>query len=40
MSALGDGYYLVENGNVSILGAYKEETDAIKKALESGVYYQ
>lgn len=40
MSGLGEGYYIAENGNVSIMGAYKEETDAIKKALESGVYYQ
>lgn len=40
MSALGEGYYMAENGNVSIMGAYKEETEAIKNALESGVYYQ
>lgn len=38
-SALGDGYYEVENGSTPIIGAYQSEIDEVKNFLESGVYY-
>lgn len=39
MLTLGEGYYIVENGSVNILGALSEEMDMIRQYLESGVYY-
>ena len=38
-SIMGEGYYMVENGNVNIVGAYSEEISMIKKYLEGGFYY-
>ena len=38
-STMGEGYYMVENGNVNIVGAYSEEISMIKKYLEGGFYY-
>lgn len=38
-SALGDGYYEVENGSTPLSGAYQSEIDEVKNFLESGVYY-
>lgn len=38
-SVMGEGYYIVENGNVNIVGAYSEEISMIKKYLEGGFYY-
>lgn len=40
MENLGEGFYVAENGNVAIMGAYKEELDIIKDSMETGVYYQ
>lgn len=40
MSALGNGFYIVENGNVPITGAYSEEIDSVRSFLEGGVYYE
>jgi hypothetical protein len=38
-SALGNGYYEVENGSTPISGAYEAEIDEVRNLLESGVYY-
>lgn len=38
-SALGNGYYEVENGSTPLSGAYQSEIDEVKNFLESGVYY-
>ena len=40
MENLGEGFYVAENGNVAIMGAYKDELDIIKDSMETGVYYQ
>lgn len=39
MKALGTGYYIAENGNISITGAFENERVMIKNYLEGGVYY-
>lgn len=36
---LGSGYYLVEHGDMNIVGAYADEITQVKSLLESGVYY-
>lgn len=36
---MGVGYYQVENGHTSLLGAYESEIDMVKSFLEKGVYY-
>lgn len=36
---LGRGYYLVEHGDMNIVGAYADEITQVKSLLESGVYY-
>lgn len=38
-STLGNGFYIVENGNVNIVGAYSDEITMIKNYLEGGFYY-
>ena len=38
-SSMGNGFYIVENGNVNIIGAYSEEITMIKNYLEGGFYY-
>lgn len=39
-STMGEGYYIVENGNIAITRAYSEEKDEIKNYLERGWYYE
>ena len=39
MKTLGKGYYIAENGNISITGAFENERVMIKNYLEGGVYY-
>ena len=38
-SSMGNGFYIVENGNVNIIGAYADEITMIKNYLEGGFYY-
>ena len=37
--SMGNGFYIVENGNVNIIGAYADEITMIKNYLEGGFYY-
>lgn len=37
--SMGNGFYIVENGNVNIMGAYADEITMIKNYLEGGFYY-
>lgn len=39
MHELGEGFYIVENGNIPIAGATEEETAKVKDFLERGMYY-
>ncbi len=39
MHTLGEGFYMVENGNIPIAGATEEEATKVKEFLERGVYY-
>ena len=38
-SSLGVGYYIAENGSLSISGATQDELNSIKSYLEGGFYY-
>ena len=39
MQELGTGYYVVENGDINVSGATRNEKEQIKQFLEGGVYY-